>query len=150
MKSFDIVQALRKTQLLNIDARIENTLVAIDMVNFLPDEAFVRRLEIWRNKGKRVPHCGTVACLGGWVAQHPYFRAKGVRADRGGAPKLAGNPFSGARQVAMNLFGDSDLFAMRFDSNFKKTDKAVALERLQNVLNKALAERARLVKRLEG
>ncbi len=60
----------------------------------------------------QTPHCGTIACAGGWCALMPEFRAQGVISDQYGIPRLVDERVS-AYELAEKLFGDYDLFRSR-------------------------------------
>lgn len=105
------------------DDKILNCLVMIDAVQSLPASAFVPRLGDWK--------CGSAACLGGWVAQHPHFKAKGVYLTRMDGPATDSMD---SFDLAPELFGDRTIFYSQAYGE-QGYAKQVALDRL----NKALA-----------
>lgn len=82
--------------------------------------------------------CGSVACLGGWVAVMPYFEAQGVFRQDSGAPFGLGG---GSAAVALALFGDEELFSVRRwaveygENDLEKSDQWVAKNRLLRVID---------------
>lgn len=120
--------------------QIENCLVAIDMVKSLPARAFTHDLQTWS--------CGSAACLGGWIALHPYFRKQGVKRDETDGSPYGGDTYSNHRwstEISEDLFGESKLFYARDTWSWPQADrvgnsKQIALNRLRITLNKLLAE----------
>jgi hypothetical protein len=53
---------------------------AYAIIDGIPEKNF--RLLDWV-KQKRRQTCGTIACAGGWLAQHPDFKARGLQLERG-------------------------------------------------------------------
>lgn len=85
--------------------------------------------------------CGSVACIGGWVAVMPYFKELGIKREKdGGAPQFpSSNTFDGVESASMFLFGVSDMFDSRFDDEDEgkhadKTDREIAIRRVKKRL----------------
>lgn len=125
---------------LSKDKQIENCLVAIDMVKSLPKRAFTPGLFAWTST-QRQQHCGSAACLGGWIAQHPHFQKLGVYPDTedNGAPRTRRN--DDPSLVAEELFGNPSMFTPvdYFPSESYERpgddEKQVVLNRLRIALN---------------
>src|SRR5689334_9841737 len=135
--------------------QIENCLVAIDMVKQLKPNQLVADLSAWRSPEGDVCKlgCGGQACIGGWVAVHPFFRKKGVVARgevdseikaEGQDSPWYGEPTTRARKeenrlvpdtIAEKLFGPEG--SSVFDSRHYEeegTERQVALSRLRKAL----------------
>ena len=116
-----------------LNKQIENCLVAIDMVHSLPPKAFVEDLREWT--------CGSAACLGGWVAQHPHFQKQGVEPTLDGRPERQGKM---TWELAAELFGHEDLFECR--DNFIWGDKEGFLPEKKLILRRLKIALERLTK----
>lgn len=112
--------------------KIENCLVMIDAVESLPERAFVHDLRDWR--------CGSAACLGGWVAQHPHFQAKGIKPDPsdGSITESGRGPYLDSMDIATELFGDGTMFYSRKWNERDFSAKQLALNRLNQALDRLL------------
>lgn len=90
----------------------ENAHELLRMLATIPPENV--HLEQFREDGSAAaPNCGTIACIGGWVAWWPAFRAQGVYASKQacGAPRSKFLPDKhSSGDVAQELFGDRRLF----------------------------------------
>lgn len=135
------------------DQRIKNLLVAIDMVEQLPAKAFVKHLLCWRDNDKWItlrvnePPCGTQACFGGWIAQHPYFKKLGVKTIGENSEPSIAKPDADPMDVAELLFGDRNLFRSTFDGRRfypsdceRMSDKKKILARLKQTLEEQLED----------
>ncbi|MFW6855296.1 hypothetical protein ACODYM_28815 [Burkholderia gladioli] len=49
---------------------------AFAIIDGIPDQAF--RLDAWVKRRGDALDCGTIACAGGWLAQHPKFTRMGL------------------------------------------------------------------------
>lgn len=112
--------------------QIENCLVLLAEFEAMSPRKFVPLLNEW--------HCGSAACIGGWVAQHPHFQAKGVfPAEFEGAPCAAvgrlGDVLSGSL-LANELFGDLLMFstASSYEQAKGWRGKQIAINRLKRQL----------------
>lgn len=136
-----------------------NALAALDFIKRLPKKKV--RLEHWNTTeaacGLSASHtCGSIACLGGWVAVMPYFERYGVGRNDSGAPTFMLEYDS--KHVAKVLFGDEEMFYSRKDDDdvenelhkngnrFRRSDRWVAKRRLKAVLERCLEFDAELYK----
>jgi len=91
--------------------------------------------------------CGAVACLGGWVAVAPHFRALGVVPNEtSNAPWIPSLGMEDPDDVADFLFGNGEMFSPRGGSDYdqdiedSKSDRKAALHRLKARLKELLEE----------
>lgn len=104
----------------------DNTLEALNVMwPSVPPENVAKHLGYWRDWAfKEKPHCGTIACFGGWCAWWPSFRAQGVRADiEDGGPRI---PRGYGAVVSKRLFGHYDLFRIRGAIDIDDNHKSVS------------------------
>lgn len=78
-------------------------------------------LENWQSD------CGTFACFGGHLATWPEFQLMGVYPNIYEAPAI-GYPATSGHGVALQLFGDADLFDQ--DREYTKSHYEVILDRI--------------------
>ena len=116
-----------------------NTIEALTvMMPSIPVANIFPKLASWIDGEGEIPHCGTVACFGGWCAIYPPFVAQGVgRCRQDGQPFLLKRGYS-TTEVSQHLFGNPNMFRMRgffvheLDSG---TDHAIIMHRLQWLLD---------------
>lgn len=89
--------------------QLKNSKIALRRWMEVPRENVFPKLADWSNEPSVTPHCETVACFGGWLAVMPEFVAMGVKRMAHGAPWGLGP--TGASNLALKLFGNSDMFA---------------------------------------
>jgi len=118
---------------------IENTKAAIAFMEALPDESVDLsdyRQTPWVDASRP---CGSVACLGGWVAVMPHFQKLGVHPSRTGMPQMknAHGEVLGALSVSIRLFDNAWLFSARSPAGEwygGASDREVAIHRLKEHL----------------
>ena len=89
--------------------QLENSKIALRRWMEVPSENVFPELSDWSNEPSVTPHCGTVACFGGWLCVMPEFVAMGVTRDSCGAPTGLDSAYSSA--LSSTLFGAPDLFS---------------------------------------
>lgn len=108
------------------DQQIKNCLLALSIWAEVPPRRV--KLDSWK--------CGTHACFGGHMATWPEFQAKGVFPDeRDGAPRMMGEDGLnvGTWTVAQHLFGNHELFRVRFGIDPKRlSDHELVVRRLED------------------
>ena len=89
--------------------QLKNSKIALRRWMEVPRENVYPRLMDWINEPSVTPHCGTIACFGGWLAVMPEFVAMGVTRNRHGAPTGLDSVYG--RDLSSTLFGAPDLFS---------------------------------------
>lgn len=118
--------------------KVENCLVAINMVHSMHDNRFMRDLGRFANRnliegGPSDP--GAVGCLGAWCAQHPHFTRYGVYANPDdGSPLHVESLFD--CDVGELLFGEGTMFVAMTEAEHNYTPKQACIKRLERALNR--------------
>lgn len=119
-----------------------NAAVAVSWFENLQDDSvdlgfFSEEKSNGKTKKPSIKHtCGSVACIGGWIAVLPYFKNLGIGRNLDGSPEFQMLGIQPSAAASYYLFGDS-LFASRSDKECtkpkleSKSDREIAIHRLK-------------------
>jgi len=98
-------------------------------------------LATWRDESTPPYTCNTICCFGGWCAVQPLLVAQGVQVDDVDGsiniPSLSENGYSTVSNVALELFGDKQMFYVRGKHRHDKrkgSDHAAVTHRIKMAL----------------
>lgn len=83
-------------------------------------------MELWRT-------CQTVACVGGWIGQDPWFTRRGLRLDRDSVPTFRNLSHYNALQIFLGLTQQETryLFSPRGYSRIQRKSKHSVISRFK-------------------
>jgi len=134
----------KSEQLQKLEFWKQNLEQMLEMIQTVPPENVrldsFRSMDLWSGppgSSRRYPdfrrvHCGSVACLGGWLPFWPYFKALGVTTS----PDQDGRPFMKGVTGAINL-GDhlTGSYGMFFGADTRRVShKQQAIRRIKKRL----------------
>lgn len=107
------------------------------------------------NDGPQKPNvehtCGSVACIGGWVAVMPHFKKMGIKRDKEDGSPMIKRPKkhgydtydNGSSNASEMLFGVKDMFHGRSDKEERgrmadMSDREIALKRIKKRLRNVM------------